>query len=43
MATSFAGHLVTLTGMVITLIGLFGVALRRRPAEARLTTKGEVR
>jgi hypothetical protein len=40
---AFTGHLVTLIGMVITLFGLFGAALKRRPLEAKSTNKGEVR
>jgi hypothetical protein len=38
---AFTGHLVTLIGMVITLFGLFGAALRRRPLEAKTPRKGE--
>ena len=38
---AFVGHLVTLVGMVVTMLGLFGAAYRRRPLEARHTTKGQ--
>lgn len=38
----FTGHLVTLVGVVVTLIGLFGAALRRRPRETKPTTEGEL-
>lgn len=41
-SVAFTGHLVTLVGMVITLIGLLGAALTRRPGEIKASTKGEV-
>lgn len=40
-SVAFIGHLTTLVGMVVTMFGLFGAALRRRPQEARPTTKGQ--
>jgi hypothetical protein len=40
---AFIGHTVTLFGMVVTMLGLVGAALKRRPVEARPTQKGESR
>ena len=40
---AFAGHLITLLGMVVTMLGLFGAAYKRRPIEAKPTTKGQQR
>ena len=40
---AFAGHLITLLGMVVTMLGLFGAAFKRRPEEAIPTTKGQQR
>lgn len=40
---AFAGHLITLTGMVVTMLGLFGAAFKRRPLEAKSTTRGQQR
>ena len=40
---AFTGHVVTLAGMVITMLGLLSVALKRRPAPIRTTTKGDIR
>ena len=40
---AFAGHLITLLGMVVTMFGLFGAAFKRRPEEAKPTTKGQQR
>ena len=42
-SVAFTAHLVTLVGMIVTMVGLFGAALKRRPTEAPLTTKGKVR
>jgi hypothetical protein len=38
---AFAGHLITLLGMVVTMFGLFGAAFKRRPVEVKPTTKGQ--
>jgi hypothetical protein len=40
---AFLGHTVTLAGMVVTMIGLAGAALNRRPLEATPIEKGESR
>lgn len=40
---AFIGHTVTLIGMVITMLGLIGAALKRRPTEAKPTQKGHDR
>lgn len=40
-AVPFIGHLVTIVGMLVTMLGLFGAALVRRPLEAKQTLKGE--
>ena len=40
---AFMGHTVTLVGMVVTMLGLIGAALKRRPVEAKPTRKGESR
>ena len=40
---AFTGHLITLLGMVVTMFGLFGAAFKRRPVEAKPTTKGQQR
>ena len=40
---AFIGHTVTLAGMVVTMIGLVGAALKRRPVEAKPAKKGETR
>ena len=40
---AFTGHLVTLVGMVVTMLGLIGAALKRRTAEAKPTQKGHDR
>lgn len=37
------GHTTTLVGMVVTMLGLLGAALKRRPAEAKPTKKGQSR
>jgi hypothetical protein len=37
------GHTMTLVGMVVTMLGLVGAALKRRPVEAKPTQKGESR
>lgn len=37
---AFSGHVVTLIGMVVTMLGLIGAAFRRRPAGTQ-TQKGE--
>jgi hypothetical protein len=42
-SVAFIGHTTTLVGMVVTMLGLFGAAFRRRPEEAKPTTKGESR
>lgn len=39
----FIGHAMTLTGMVVTMLGLIGAALKRRPVEAKPIEKGESR
>ncbi len=36
---AFIGHTVTLAGMVITMLGLIGTALRHRPVEAKSRQK----
>lgn len=38
---AFIGHTTTLLGMVVTMLGLFGAAFKRRPSEAKPGTKGE--
>ena len=40
---ALTGHLVTLVGMVVTMFGLLGAALKRRPVQACPTTKGQTR
>ncbi len=40
---AFIGHTVTLAGMVVTMIGLVGAALKRRPAQAKPIKKGDIR
>ncbi len=40
---AFIGHTVTLIGMVVTMLGLLGAALKRRPVKAKPTRKGESR
>ena len=40
-SVAFLGHTTTLVGMVVTMLGLFGAALKRRPIEAKPTKKGE--
>ena len=40
-SVAFVGHLTTLVGMVVTMIGLAGTAFKRRPLEAQPTTKGQ--
>ena len=40
---AFIGHTVTLAGMAVTMLGLIGAALKRRPAQAKPTLKGESR
>ena len=40
---AFTGHIVTLVGMVITMVGLFGAAWKRRPLEAKPPMKGRAR
>ena len=42
-SVAFIGHTVTLAGMVVTMLGLIGAALKRRPVEARSTEKGQTR
>ena len=42
-SVAFIGHTVTLAGMVATMLGLIGAALRRRPDEAQPIRKGESR
>ncbi|HJR44732.1 MAG TPA: hypothetical protein VJ927_03950 [Actinomycetota bacterium] len=37
---AITGHLVTLVGMVATMFGLLGAALKRRPVRATSPTKG---
>jgi hypothetical protein len=40
-SVAFIGHLTTLAGMVVTMLGLFGAAFKRRPLEAQPPTKGQ--
>ena len=40
-SVAFIGHTTTLIGMVVTMLGLFGAAFKRRPEEAKPTKKGE--
>jgi hypothetical protein len=40
-SVAFIGHTTTLLGMVVTMIGLFGAAFKRRPEGAKSTKKGE--
>lgn len=40
-SVAMTGHLTTLVGMVVTMLGLVGTALKRRPIEAQPTTKGQ--
>jgi hypothetical protein len=40
---AFIGHTVTLAGMVVTMLGLLGAALKRRPVEAKPRQKGDSR
>ena len=40
---AFIGHAVTLAGMLVTMLGLIGAALKRRPVEAKSTKKGQNR
>ena len=40
---AFIGHLITLVGMVVTMLGLVGAAYRRRPSAAARTQKGVAR
>lgn len=42
-SVAFIGHTTTLVGMVVTMLGLFGAAFKRRPLEAKPTKKGESR
>ena len=42
-STAMTGHLVTLIGMVVTMLGLIGAALKRRPARAKTISKGRSR
>ena len=42
-AVAFIGHTTTLIGMIVTMLGLFGAAFKRRPVEAKPTKKGESR
>lgn len=42
-SVAFIGHTVTLAGMLVTMLGLIGAALKRRPLEAKPTQKGESR
>jgi hypothetical protein len=42
-SVAFIGHTTTLVGMVVTMLGLFGAAFKRRPKGARTTKKGESR
>lgn len=37
------GHTTTLVGMVVTMLGLIGAALKRHPVEAKPTRKGQSR
>ena len=40
-SVAFVGHLTTLVGMVVTMIGLFGAAFKGRDIEAQPPTKGQ--
>ena len=40
-SVAFTGHATTLAGMVITMLGLFRAAFKRRPLEAQPPTKGQ--
>ena len=40
---AFIGHLVTLVGMVVTMLGLFGAAHTRRSVSPQQPPKGELR
>lgn len=42
-SVAFIGHTTTLVGMIVTMLGLIGVALKRRPVEAKPTRKGQSR
>jgi hypothetical protein len=42
-SVAFIGHTTTLVGMVVTMLGLFGAAFKRRPVGAKPTKKGESR
>ena len=42
-AVAFTGHVVTLIGMVITMLGLLGAAFMRRPINSVTKSKGENR
>lgn len=42
-SVAFMSHMVTLTGMVVTMAGLVGAAFKRRAVEAEPTTKGAIR
>jgi hypothetical protein len=42
-SVAFLGHTMTLAGMIATMLGLIGAALKRRPIEVKPTTKGSIR